>query len=1064
MLLKNFRRAALLALLLAAVGSGLVLALLGTRSGRQQLEQQLREQLRQSTSLVASPYTVRLSTWQDFPHFTATVQGFALTDTAHGRPRQVLRVGRADLRLHVLALLRGRVQVRRLHLADVVLSSYVDSAGRRWGVHGRDSVAQPADPLPFELKSLRLSNVRLQFRNDYKHSAFAAVIQQAQLKARQADGLLQVQGQLAGTLELLRGRRGTMVARQPMRAWVHYRYHHASRQGSLRQSGVTLHGDTLHVAATHTTGLAGNHLQLSIKGKQPLSRVLPPMLPPSLAAYVADARSPSKAYIEYRLRGATGPTVWPRSTTRLQLRNAQLNWPDSARRIRRWNLLAVLDNGPAHHPRTTTLRLEHCRIFSSVGELDVQLTMRDFRRPYLVGRMRGRTDLPALAALVAPGFWQAHRGSAELDIALRGLLPPPPGQISPRHAAENLQARGTVVLRNAAFRLPDRNAEVRNLRVHLGMQDSVWQLNNLAGEVDGMRFQASATATHLLDYFTGLAPATHIRGRFAVEELRTARLRRLLQPAAPRAAGVRPNPRPRHAPADTSLIPPGLRLNIDLSCQRLLLPADTVYRLAAAVQHDSRRTSLRNLSARVWGGEVRGQASWPSAEATNQAPANLQLDVRFGALSYQRMVHLLTAKPRRRPAAPASALSEMLLAANGQANCRIATLHLPASGQVQNLRLRVLKTGNTLRMPYMLFSASGGGAGRATATARLAGGKLAAANANLDLRYRTLDIQRLLLQLASLAPDKTADDAPAATASAKPNGNGTSRMLTDGRLSARLRVRAEQVRYGVLTGSNFRALSTLQPGSARLEDCALHAFGGYFRLRGRLQTTAVQGLHPLHAQLDLGNVALPQLFRLADALQFDVLGSQNIRGTLHCNADVRTTLDANFLPAAGRTVGYASADVLNLELLNVAALEQAFKLAGARRTSHLVFEPVSSRFFFDRGTVLIPSLHLNSNLTDLDVSGFYNLSGQANLYLGLSPFQALLGNNAKRVGRILRDEPARRPGRNLTYVNLRRAPRGRNNLRLFKGQEKRQQQTLLQQQCRRLLLAHPLDTTLRQLQ
>ncbi|KUG08567.1 AsmA-like C-terminal region-containing protein [Solirubrum puertoriconensis] len=1061
MLLKHFRRAALLALLLGAVGSGLVLLLLGTHSGRQQLEQQLREQLRQSTDLVVSPYEVRLSTWQDFPHFTATVRGFALTDTAHGRARQVLQVGRADLRLQVLALLRGRVQVRRLHLSDVVLSSYVDSVGRRWGVHGRrPDAAETADPVPFELKTLRLSNVRLQFRNDYKRSAFTAIIADARLSARQADGLLQVQGQLAGTMELLRARRGTMVARQPVRAWVRYRYNHSRRQGTIWQSGLTLHGDTLHVAGTHTAGrLGSNSLQFSVRGKQPLSRVLPTMLPHSLRAYVAAARSPSKAFINYQMQGTVGPTVWPRSITRLQLRNAQITWPDSARRIRRWNMLAVLDNGAAHHPRTTTLRLQQCRIFSSVGELDVQLTMRDFRRPYVVGRMRGRTDLPALAALVAPGFWQAHSGSAELDIALRGLLPPPPGQISPRHAAENLQARGKVVLHNAAFRLPDRNAEVRNLNVHLGMQDSVWQLNNLAGEVDGMRFRATATATHLLDYFTGLAPATHVKGRFAVEELRTARLRRLLQPAAPRVAEARPAA-PRTTPADTSLIPPGLRLNIELSCQRLVLPTDTVSDMAAAVQHDSRRTSLSNLTARVWGGKVRGQASWPAAEAVNPAPANFRLDVGFGTLSYQRMVHLLTAKHKRRTAAQPTALSEMLLEANGQANCQIETLRLPANGQVKNLRLRVLKTGTSLRMPYLLFSASGGGVGRATATARLASGKLAAANANLDLRYRTLDVQRLLLQLASLAPD----DEEEAPSTAKPGGNGTSRMLTDGRLSARLRVRADQVQYGVLTGSNFRALSTLQPGTARLEECALNAFGGFFRLRGRLQTTAVRGLHPLHAQLDLRNIALPQLFRLADALQFDVLGSHNIKGTLHCNADVHTTLDANFLPAAGRTVGYTRADINNLELLNVAALEQAFKLAGARRTSHLVFEPVSSRFFFDRGTVLIPSLHLNSNLTDLDVSGFYNLSGQANLYLGLSPFQALLGNNTKRVDRILRDEPARRPTRNLTFVNLRRGPRGRNNLRLFKGQEKRAQQALLRQQCRQLLLAQPLDTTLRLLQ
>ncbi|MCC3157258.1 AsmA-like C-terminal region-containing protein [Hymenobacter sp. 15J16-1T3B] len=1078
----GFRRGAGLLLGLVLLGLLLGAGLLGTRYGRAYLARHLRQQLAESSDLVVSPFELHLS-WRDFPHLTAAVRHLTLTDTAYQRAEPVLQVDRADLRLNLQALLRGQVRVDVLTLRDGLLRAYVDSLGRRWTLHGRrrSGPGQPP-PLDVELPTVQLRNVRLSFRNDYKRSRFAAQVVQGQFQLRLRGGQLTVRGALGGRLDSLHnGRTGTLLAHEPVQARARYRYDFRRRRGTFEPGTyATLRGDTIRIGGTHTTAArapAGSWLHLRFEGRQRLMDVLPAVLPPSLLGYLRGARSPSQAHLRYTVSGLSSPTVLPRNVLRLELRRARLVWPDSSRRISRWDLVGVLDNGAAHQPRTTTLTLQRCRIYSPLGQLDLHLQVRDFTRPTVNGRLRGRTDVPALAALVAPGAWRAHGGAAELDVRLRGPLPPGPNQSAPPGPAGSLSVRGHVALHHASFDIPSRHARVRALNVRLGLQDSLWQLNDLSGQVDGMRFQAQARTVNLLDYLTGQRATTRIDGRFAVDELRVARLGELLRP---RLTGPARSRRPTKAAADSSLLPPGLRLRVALRCARLVLPTDTLRQLRALVRRDGWRTTLSGLSARVWGGEMLGRAAWPGPLARGRSAGEFQLTMRFGTVDYQRVARLLRrsvrpaaggppgAAARPRIAAGQSPLRRLLLTANGQISCQVNALQMPVGENLRQVRLQVVKSGSTFRMPALYFATTSGGVGFAQASARMAGPRLLAADASLDLRYASVDVQRLLLLLASLQPDDDDEEATAdtlATAAAEPARPGAGRasaLLSGNLLTARLHVRAEHVRYGALSGTGFRLTSHLRPGEARLDECTLQAFGGQLRLRGRLQTNAGQGHHPLHAQAQLQDIQLPRLFELAEALGFDVLGPANVRGTMTCEADVHTDLDATFLPAVARTQGYARADVQNLELLRVAPLQQALRLLSPHRTEHLYFRPVSTRFFLDQERLLVPELRLNSNLTDLEISGVYFLTGRSNLYVGLNPMQAVLGNFRQRTARIRDGAPARRPDRHLLYVNLRR-PHGRMrySVRPFKRREKEEQQARLQQEYRQLLLRQPIDTTLR---
>ena len=1101
--MKSFplRRVLAAALLLGVVGLGVAAWRWGAGYAERRVQALIREGLTQNSDLVLAPFQVQISPWREFPHLTASVQGLNLTDTAFRRAEPVLRVGRADLRLVLGALLRGQVQVTRLVVTDVDFRERVDSLGRTWSLRGKRRRGTGAPPtLDLTLNELVVNNFRISTRNAYARSAFGARVAQARLRARLRAGVLRVSGTLAGELSYLRTRAGTLFEREPVQARVHYSYTFARHQGHLWQTRATLNGDTVRVSGTHTADPSrpvGTLMDLRFVGNQPLIDVLRAALPPRLEPFLNGAVSPSKAHIHYTIVGLSGPKVSPRNVLTFGLRGARLAWPDSARRISRWDLAGTYDNGPAHAPRSTVLTLQRCRLYSPAGQLDVALTLRDFTRPAVYAKLRGRTELAELAAVVSPGRWRARGGVADLDVLLRGRLPARgSGPATPTELSRNLAVRGRVTLQRASFVLPDRGADLSALDVRIGLRDSLWQLSNAAGVLNGMRFRASATTVYLLDYLTGRHPTASIRGQFAVDELAVDRLRRLLRPL-PLAAGPGFSPtslpkpggaaqktrRARNrakmaATLGTGLIPPGLRLDVGLRCQRLLLATDTLTDLAVTVRHDGQRVQLLDLAGGVWGGRVRGRLQWPTDSANRVVPVRYELGVRFATLDYRQFVGRLNrpaAKPPRGPGrgqgAAVPALRDLLLAANGQLDLDIATVLLPENETLRGVQLRLVKTGPRLKMPFLRFRTPEGGAGEASGAAQVSGGHLLTADADVTLRYATLDVQRLLGLIASLTAP--ADTVPTARTVARTEARaerraerlaapGNSSLLANDALSAVLRVEADQVRYGVIRGSRFRLVSRLRNGEARLDNCSLDALQGRVSLRGRLQSSASRQHHPAQVQVRLEDIALPALFEMATALGLNVLGGENIRGTLRGVADLRTDLDAALLPARARTAGYLRTDIRDLELLNVEVLMEALKFMKSERTGHLYFEPVSSEFLLSDGQLLIPDLRLNSNLSNLAVSGTYGLDGRANLFVGLKPMQALFGNNNKRVARIQNGEPANRTDRRLTYVALRRAAPGEKyQVRLFQKDEQRRAQAELRARCRAVLLTQRLDTTVR---
>ena len=227
----------------------------------------------------------------------------------------------------------------------MLFAEQVDSLGRHWGLRGkRQRGSAPPPKITLDVDSLIGYNFVISTRNDFNRSAFNTKVQRGRLKINLRDGVLLATGIVDGQLAQLKGRNGVLMHDENIRAWVNYRYVFDNHRGTLWRTRATLNGDTISISGTHTVAAnqqAGTLLDFRFEGPQPLLEVLNIALPPSLRSYLEGATSPSKARIQYTISGLSGPKVRPHNVLKFGLDNAQLTWPDSLRRIDRWDLRGV---------------------------------------------------------------------------------------------------------------------------------------------------------------------------------------------------------------------------------------------------------------------------------------------------------------------------------------------------------------------------------------------------------------------------------------------------------------------------------------------------------------------------------------------------------------------------------------------------------------------------------------------------------------------------------------------------------------------------------------------------
>jgi hypothetical protein len=407
-----------------------------------------------------------------------------------------------------------------------------------------------------------------------------------------------------------------------------------------------------------------------------------------------------------------------------------------------------------------------------------------------------------------------------------------------------------------------------------------------------------------------------------------------------------------------------------------------------------------------------------------------------------------------KPAEPDSSTS--LLAGNslfsstsGKLAVHVEQVQFAPGEQFSGFNMEVHKNKKAVELKKIRFKTPMGGTATGNGGLTLDKGLVKAPYINMDLAFEQLDLQNLMRLIADLGASKQKIALANQPAVSGPTA------LDDLRVT--LKVAARKLQYQHLTGSNCRLSASLHQNQVQIKQFDFESFGGRFTSRGLMGLGENEGFPvQLHAQVQGMN--LYRIFYVADQMGLDVLHSSNIRGNIDGGLDLRTRLNQAYLPNMLSTTAYVKAAIRNLELIEVEPIQKALHFLREKRTRHLYFRDVHTRFVLHQNRLITPGINLTNNISYFHLSGAYTMEKDADLYFDVNLLEVLFGNNDRRVRKI-QDDPSPRKQTQVKQHLFVYREKGKYEVKLNPRKDNDEARQKLKEEFQHLLLHQKIDTS-----
>lgn len=253
-----------------------------------------------------------------------------------------------------------------------------------------------------------------------------------------------------------------------------------------------------------------------------------------------------------------------------------------------------------------------------------------------------------------------------------------------------------------------------------------------------------------------------------------------------------------------------------------------------------------------------------------------------------------------------------------------------------------------------------------------------------------------------------ADNSP--SAGAKPSSYSLS--ITP-RLHLALKASAGTVVFDRFTGTNLKTNFTVRNRQLYLEELAFNTMGGSIQLSGNLSDQPGDTLLTYFSG-DVKNLYIDSAFYVFHDFDQTWLQSRHLRGQIDADFTVELALRNNltFMPDLFRA--RIDARGVNGELVNFEPMLELSRLVKEEKLVRLTFGEINNQFLIEGKKIIIPSMLIKSNVSNITLSGTHTFDQQIDYRLKVPIVRARKRDKDEAFGAIEEDEQ----GRAFAYVKI----------------------------------------------
>ena len=424
---------------------------------------------------------IDFSLFEHFPFAAISFPDVEMKESNNQHQNNLVKAKDISLLFNVWDLVNKNYHIKKLYLADAHFNIVIDSLGNPnysiWKAsQGSDEAFQLA------IDKIRLENTSISFKDIQNNKIINLLINDGELSGDFTEKEFELKAQVATEIEKINFNGINYLLDKKATIATEMLVNLNQSDFEIKKLHVELPEITLDSKGKITYSEKIQSILLNVKGSEMSIQSFISLLPKAQQDKLKDYQSTGDFYFDADINGSIGPKKVPSIKIKAGIKNGSVtieNEKIKKQKIEQVELNVEFTNGSSTSLNSAILQINKFKGTLDGNPISAQASIRNFNNPSIFLTLATSASLKKLGELMPDAPVQFTNGSVAINVNLNGLW----NDFSAVNNIEKTNANGSIVIKDAAFQLPNSSLVCKNGNGNFSFEKNDLKINQLNAQL-----------------------------------------------------------------------------------------------------------------------------------------------------------------------------------------------------------------------------------------------------------------------------------------------------------------------------------------------------------------------------------------------------------------------------------------------------------------------------------------------------------------------------------------------------------------------------------------------------
>ena len=424
---------------------------------------------------------IDFSLFEHFPFAAISFPDVEMKESNNQHQNNLLQAKDISLLFNVWDLVNKNYHIKKLYLADAHVNIVIDSLGNpNYSIWKASQSSDEA--FQFSIDKIRLENTSVSFKDIQNKKIINLLVKDGELSGDFTEKEFELKAEVATEIEKINFNGNNYLLDKKAEIATEVLVNLNQSIFEIKKLHVELPEITLDSKGKITYSEKIQNILLNVKGSEMSIQSFISLLPKAQQNKLKDYQSTGDFYFDADIKGSIGTKKVPSIKIKAGIKNGSVtiaNKKIKKQRIENVELNVEFTNGSSTSLNSAILQINKFKGTLDGNPISAQASIRNFNNPSIFLTLATSASLKKLAELMPDAPVKFTNGSVSINVNLNGLW----SDFSAVNNIEKTNANGSIVIKDAAFQLPNSSLVCKNGNGNFSFEKNDLKINQLNAQL-----------------------------------------------------------------------------------------------------------------------------------------------------------------------------------------------------------------------------------------------------------------------------------------------------------------------------------------------------------------------------------------------------------------------------------------------------------------------------------------------------------------------------------------------------------------------------------------------------